>query len=496
MTETIKITKVDEVYMRISADRGILRELSEFFTFEVPGFRFTPAFKNTRWDGKIRVFNLQEQTLYVGLLEVVKDFARERDYDVDLDYAAFASSELSEKEAVEFVQSIIDEVQLDYFDKEPRAYQIQSFIDCVRHNRLLLQSPTSSGKSFMIYLLHRYYQATLGKIRTLIIVDGVGPVRQMAEDISSYGFPRENIHTLFGGQDIEVDLPVTVATWNTLTKLSKEFFDKFDVIIGDEAHHFQAKSFIEIMQKTTETKYKFGFTGTIDDSSKCNVMQLEGLFGPVRKFVTTSELQEQGHVADLRIKCIVLQYSDTTKKKLRKVEYQEEMDFLVSSPARNRFIKNLVLSLKGNTLLFFQYVEKHGKLLYDLIKAETDRPVFFMHGGVDGEIRNDVRAEFEKLDDAIGVVSYGTFSTAVSIKKIHNLVFASPSKSKIRNLQSIGRGLRLHDSKDYVTLIDIADNLISGSYKNYTIKHFAERVKIYDSENFKYKFYNVTLKEE
>jgi superfamily II DNA or RNA helicase len=502
LTDTIRLTKVDEVHMRVDADRGILQEISDHFTFEVPGYRFTPAYKNTRWDGKIRVFKLAERHLYIGLIEELWAFARARHYDIEMDYSEFAASEISASEAYDFVKSVLAGVPLEKFDREPRDYQLKSFIDCIRVGRLLLLSPTSSGKSFMIYLLHRYYAEKLdGKCRTLVIVDGTGPIAQMAKDFVSYGHEPSDIHRIQGGSDPDVDRPIVVATWQSLAKFDEDFFSRFDVVIGDEAHHFKAKSLISIMENTRTTRFKFGFTGTIDDSSQVNVMILTGLFGPIKRIVTTAELQAKGYISDLKIKCIILQYPDGTKRATRKFDYDQEMDFLVRNDARNRFIRNLVVSLEGNTLVFFQFVEKHGAELYRLIReeldrrGETDRKVFYMHGGVKGEIRDETRAEFEKEKNAIGVVSYGTFSTAVSIDNIHNLVFGSPTKSKIRNLQSIGRGLRKHSSKEFVTLIDIADNLTYGSDKNYTISHFSERVKTYDSEKFAYKIYNVNLED-
>lgn len=493
MPELVKITKKDEVYLHIAADRGILKEISEEFTFMVPGYKFTPVFKQGRWDGRIRLFSLQTQEIYHGLLHEVKEFCKERNYDVQMNYADFAETQITAEEAYKFIHTIIPEVKIPTFDKEIRPYQLKSFIDCVRNSRLLLLSPTSSGKSFMIYLLIKWY-----KLKTLVIVDGTGPVHQMADDFISYGYDEDKIHKIFGGQEKVSDKNIVISTWQSLAKMPKAFFDQFGVIIGDEAHHFQAKSFTELMHKTTETQYKFGFTGTIDDSSKCNVLVLSGLFGPVVKIVSTAELMEQKHIADLRIKCIVLQYEDRIKRSLKNAEYSVEMDFISRSKARNIFIKNLAINKANknqNTIIFFQYVEKHGKELYDIIRRETNRPVFFIHGGVKGEIRNDMRAEIEKTDGAIIVASYGTFQTAISINNIHNLVFGSPSKSKIRNLQSIGRGLRKHHSKEYVTLYDLADNFIIGSWKNHTIRHFAERIKIYDSEKFKYTFMNIKLED-
>jgi type I site-specific restriction endonuclease len=123
----------------------------------------------------------------------------------------------------------------------------------------------------------------------------------------------------------------------------------------------------------------------------------------------------------------------------------------------------------------------------------NDRSVYWVSGEVSGEQREEIRKVVEKESNAIIVASFGTFSTGVNIKNLHNIIFASPSKSRIRNLQSIGRGLRKSNTKTSSTLYDIADNLSWKTKKNYTLLHFMERVKIYNEEKFEYKIYKVNL---
>ena len=128
-----------------------------------------------------------------------------------------------------------------------------------------------------------------------------------------------------------------------------------------------------------------------------------------------------------------------------------------------------------------------------IYKKNTDRKIFFIHGGVDAEEREQVRSIVEKENDAIIVASYGTFSTGINIRNLHNVILASPSKSRIRVLQSIGRGLRTSDSKDAVTVYDIADDLKYKTHTNFTLQHLLERLEIYNSENFNYKIYNMEI---
>jgi superfamily II DNA or RNA helicase len=481
--DTVSIEKINEVYNKIHCDPAIAYELNEYFTFDVPGAKFMPAFQNKVWDGKIRLFNLLSCTLYGGLNSYVEEFCRSRNYVVDYTND-LSSDEFSLKEAKDFVEKLKPTMQ-------PRDYQMEAFVHAVRERRALLLSPTSSGKSFIIYLLMRYYSA-----RTLIIVPTTSLVSQLFSDFADYGFESDKfVHRIYAGQDKQTNKPITISTWQSIYKMDKKYFEQFDLVIGDEAHLFKAKSLMTIMDKLSKCKHRFGFTGTLD-GTQTHRLVLEGLFGAVKKVTTTAELIQQKHLADFNIKAIILSYSDELRKVYCKALYQDEMDFLVRHEARNKFIKNLVLSLKGNTLLLFQYVDKHGKVLYDLIKDETgDRKVYFISGKIDGEDRENIRKVVETEENSIIVASYGTFSTGVNIKNLHNVIFASPSKSRVRNLQSIGRGLRKSETKVASTLYDISDDLSWKSVKNHTILHFVERMKIYNEEKFEYKIYNVTLKD-
>lgn len=487
----MKIVKYNEVFLKVECDSDIAQELAEYFTFYVPGYKFMPAYRNKMWDGKIRLFNPMTRLIYAGIIKHIELFCQERKYNLEID-DAYSANEFSLHEAKEFIASLNLPV-------EPRDYQIDAFTYAVRNNRGLMVSPTASGKSLIIYLLTRYYN-----VKTLIVVPTTTLVHQLASDFKSYGFVTNNgrgnsegeegIHKIYSGQDKESSAQITITTWQSIYKQNKEWFKNYEVIVGDEAHLFKAKSLTSIMTKMETVKYRFGFTGTLD-GTETHKLVLEGLFGPVRNVITTSELIDQKHVSDLRIKAIVLKYNDDTRKLMKGAKYQDEMDFLVTNAARNRFIKNLTLSLEGNILLLFQYVEKHGKVLNDMLKSSGDpRPIFFIHGGVEGEERDAIRKVVEQEKSSIIIASYGTFSTGINIPSIRNVIFASPSKSRIRNLQSIGRGLRKSEGKDFATLYDIADDLTWKTTKNHTIQHFVERIKIYNEEKFEYKIYTVELK--
>ena len=313
----------------------------------------------------------------------------------------------------------------------------------------------------------------------------------MRSDFGEYG--SKDTQVIMAGQSKDIFAHTTISTWQSIYKMPRDWFDQFDCVIGDEAHLFKSKSLSTLMEKLINCQYRIGTTGTLD-GTQTHKLVLEGLFGPVKKVTTTKELMDEKHLAEFKIKCILLQYADELRKIHSYDAYQDEIDFLVNNEKRNKFIENLSLSLEGNTLLLFQFVEKHGKILYNNIRsADLDRKVFFVYGGVDSEIRDQIRGIVEKEERAIIIASYGTFSTGINIRNLHNIIFASPSKSRIRNLQSIGRGLRKGDKKSTATLFDIADDLKWKKKYNYTLKHFAVRLKTYDDEQFSYKIYKVKL---
>jgi superfamily II DNA or RNA helicase len=480
----------DEVNVKVECDRGTAQELSDYFTFEVPGAKFMPSYKNKMWDGKIRLFSTATYLIYKGLIAHMKVFAEDREYELVLDPELELTNDIAVNELEEFLSG----------KYTPRDYQLRAVAHALRNNRALILSPTASGKSFIIYCIIKYLLA-MGENKVLLIVPTTSLVSQMNADFNDYSSEEPQFyytHLIMEGQDKNnPDANIFISTWQSIYKQPKKWFDQFDVVIGDEAHQFKATSLTKIMTKLDNCKWRFGFTGTLD-GTQTNKLVLEGLFGPVMKVINTKELIDSGTLSDFRIKCLVLKYPTEVCKEMVKKSYQDEIQFIISNPHRNNFIKNLTVTREGNTLLLFQMVEKHGQVLYNMIRDSVDerRQVFFVHGGVDANDRENVRAITEKETDAIIIASYGTFSTGINIRNLHNIIFASPSKSRIRNLQSIGRGLRKGENKDIATLYDIADDLCHKSYHNHTLKHFAVRVKIYNEEEFDYKIYNIGLKNE
>ena len=483
----VVIGKANEVFLQINAEPHIQYELRDHFTFQVEGAKFMPQYRKRNWNGEIHLFDLRTKRIYIGLLDKIISFCKRHDYTYKFVDNEYYGTPFEVNEGISY-QGVSDYMK-SICRHSPRKYQIEGVYDALRHNRKLLISPTASGKSLMIYSLVRYYIDKHEKI--LLVVPTTSLVEQMYKDFQDYGWDSESYcHRIYGGKEKTNEFPVTITTWQSVYKLERKFFEDYSVVIGDEAHLFKSKSLVSIMTKLHHAKYRFGFTGTLD-GTQTHKWVLEGLFGPAYKVTRTDELMKEGHLSKLDIQCLVL------KHPAQKFEtYEDELQYIISHEQRNRFITNLTLDLKGNSLVLYSRVETHGAILYDLINISKrgNRKVFFVHGGVDTEERELIREITEQEKNAIIVASYGTFSTGINIKNLHNIIFASPSKSRIRNLQSIGRVLRKGTDKVKAILYDIADDCSYKSRKNYTLNHLIERIKIYNEENFNYEIITIQLK--
>jgi superfamily II DNA or RNA helicase len=464
-----------KVKLRFNSE-GIARELSEHFTFEAPNFQYHPSYKKRFWDGKIRLFDSRTSTIGAGLVKRIIAWANDNNYTVINHTDINVEDSFSLHEAKEFVDSL-------NLPLEPREYQLRAFALAIRNKRLTLISPTGSGKSLIIYLIARYLN-----LKTLIVVPSISLVAQLSKDFMDYGYEGE-VHGVMAGVKKVTDLDFTVSTWQSIVDQPGSFFDDYGLIMVDEAHGAKSKSLISIMDKSIHTEYRFGLTGTLDGSD-VNELTLNSLFGPTEKIITASELIDNKTLAEIQINVLVLKHH---KKHDASWEYNDEISYLVSNEARNKFIRNLALSLKGNTLILFALVENHGRHLHEMLRQKDPINCHFIAGEIKVKERETIRGLITSDSNIKLTASYGTFQQGIDAPYIDNIIFGSPSKSKIRVLQSIGRGLRRPDGKTSCILFDIADD-ISG--KNYTLSHMGERIKHYSSENFPYKIHSIELKEK
>lgn len=499
--DIIRIRKKNHAFIHIDCEPSVANELCDFFTFFVPGYKFMPAYKNKMWDGKIRLFDTRTKELYAGLYQYIEEFANAegRDYRIELEHDDYYG--LPKTDTV-IDMSFMKDLVLTAAGKpiEPRDYQLTAIEHGLTKKSAMLISPTASGKSLIIYSILRYVLEAQNK-RALIVVPTTSLVEQMYADFGDYskhddGFDVESsCHRIYAGRPkFAENERVIITTWQSIYKMPSSWFEQFGAVFGDEAHNFKAKSLTSILSKCKDAEYRFGTTGTLD-GTQTHKLVLEGLFGPAFYVTTTKKLMDEGSLSDLDISVLLLKYDEDLRRKFGKQTYQQEIDYIVSYQKRNQLITNLALDQDGNTLVLFQYVEKHGKPLYNMIaeKAHARRKIFYVSGETGVDTREEIRRITETQKNAIIVASLGTFSTGVNIRNLHNIIFASPSKSQIKILQSIGRGLRKSEDGRATKLYDLADDLHWKSRKNYTLNHAAERIKIYTKEKFKYKIYEIDI---
>lgn len=502
MADKVVLQKKNHSTLIVGCDHGIASELNDYFSFFVPGYKFMPLYKNKVWDGKVRLFNLQNREIHAGLVPHIREFASKRNYNVEMEDSYYGYPEsfntVDPKVIMDFIKSL--NLHTKGNPIEIRDYQFDAICEGIRRKRAILLSPTGSGKSLIIYVLLRWYMKNYPN-KVLVIVPTTGLVEQMRSDFEDYSSHDEDFnvkdecHIIYEGKPkINIMEKVFISTWQSIYKLPPTWFEQFGIIFGDECHGFKSKSLSSIMLKSRNAEYRFGTTGTLD-GTQTHQLVLEGLFGKLKKVTTTKKLQDEDTLAALDINMIVLDYPEELRKLNNKVKYQDEIDFIVKHQPRNKFIRNLALTQTGNTLVLFQFVEKHGKVLYDLItdKIESDRKIFFVSGDTETSDRDAIRRITETQKDAIIVASLGTFSTGINIRNLHNIIFTSPSKAQIRILQSIGRGLRKSDDGRETKLFDIVDDLQYKSNKNYALVHSEERIRIYKREQFNYKIYRINI---
>jgi len=479
--EIVKAEFRNQSEIKVNCSLAVLQELSDVFSYFIPSAKFHPKYKAKRWDGRIRLVNMRTKTMPYGLLNRLKNYCKFKDYQFESDFE-FESAEFTKEDALEFIEGL----KMPF---EVRDYQVDAFVHAVSKQRSVLVSPTASGKSAIIYLMMRLFYEMDRKV--LMIVPTVNLVTQMKQDFEDYAVNLEPlpVQEVYAGKSKEVQAPIMISTWQSLQNLDRNFFYNFDTVVVDETHLATGNTLQKILNSCIHADFRVGLTGTLT-GEKVHEMLLIGSIGEPKKIISTSELIENQMLSDLKIKCLILNH----KLSSLKMDYQEEIQYLISHEKRNNYIINLAKKLQGNTLILFNYVENHGLVLFNQIEKEvSDKNIFFMSGDTKAELRENIRQHVRNHhSDNIILASSGVFSTGVNIPALHNVIFASPTKSKVRVLQSIGRVLRRHDTKETATVYDIADQIYRK--KNcYVYSHFQERYKYYIEEDFDVKYFEVDL---
>lgn len=491
---TVEWFNCSVAYLR--ADRGILLELNEQFSFQVPNYRFMPAYKASRWDGWIRPILLDGECP-VGLIPSVIDYLKGSGREVRLtkEFRAF-------KEEFKFT---FDDISIPFV---PHDSQVEALRIALEKKRQVILSPTSSGKSLIVYGITRAME--LYERKTLVIVNSLMLINQMKSDIGDYSVNdkdwdvEEKVHLLADGSPKKTNKNIVIATWQTLQHIKDaEWFRQWKAVIVDECHGCKAAVLSEIMNKCINAFVRIGLSGSLDGSQVMET-SLIGHFGPIKRVISTRELMDAGKVSDLIVKSVVLKYPNSMREEMfyrdadnkkKRIVYKEEIAKIIKNERRNRFICQLANSAKGNTLVLTTLVKEHCIPLFEMMKElYPEKEVFFIGTSVPAQDRERIRKLVETKENVVIFASYSIFSTGISIKRLHNVILASPSKSVIRIIQTIGRVLRLHESKDRATVFDIVDDMRCGLKSlNYALSHFMERVKIYQKEKFEMKIMEINL---
>lgn len=471
----------------ISSNESTINHISDYFTFESPTAKFHPAYRKKHWDGKIRLLQ-KGKYLYSGLKERLVYFLKKHHYPF---------SDQTEKEhltlPLEEISTFIDSLPLPF---NPRDYQKNSVLRLLKTKRGLLVSPTSSGKSLILFLLIVSLLKFLKPKRIVLAVPTISLVEQMFKDFLEYSknseklqsFFQRNTALLYGDTKPHFNAAsrLIIGTFPSLALLGGEFFQNVDVVFGDECHLLSKQYGKLIFEGSTNATFKMGCTGTLQDT-QLDKWVLEGLFGKPFQLIKTHELIENEQATPVKVIPFILKYSPSFRKVISLLEYQQEYESLMTIPKRTDKIASFVSELSQNTLILFTRIEKHGDLLLKSLQQHSEqsgKEIIYITGNTSVEEREEARQKAEQQNNLILLCSYGVFAQGINIKNIHHIVFASPYKSKIKVLQSIGRGLRLHESKKICFIYDFVDDCRIKGHTNFVFSHFLQRLKLYEEERF------------
>jgi len=492
----LKLEKLNESYYEISGDPDILNRIFNFLKVRREGAEFDPLVKRG-FRSPFDFFCKKTKTSILvmsGHLPLLKSSEFQQHLNIPESPEAVEPPGLDD-----YITNL--ESKLGF---KPYDFQIKMFKDCIRKQKLICKAATGSGKSLTISMICDWFR--IHGLKGVLLVPNINLLTQFKSDIKSYhlGDLYDATETLGGGTTATFDRPLLISTWQSLSQ-HKEF--KFDYIICDELHRFASPETSAIIEAAKQTKIRLGFTGTLPDNPSAR-MTLLGLFGLPKTYIRASELIARGLGTPVQIKAIILD-SGSKKAELRKIRnFPAILKYIKEDSKRNSIIENLAVKLKvknENTLVLFSHTE-HGKTIFkDIMKIlypdievenkditgkksfefQTKYNVFFINGEDDSKTREQTRKILEDCSGAILVSNYQLLSTGVNIKKLHNMVLASPLKSYTTITQSIGRGMRLHPSKKVFTVYDFIDNLGVRKYSGVFYKQYLHRKQTsYDPEGY------------
>lgn len=498
--------------LRLSDDKKflIIEECTELeyeqmrlsLTKRIEGWRFHPLVKKRLWDGYISY--IKGNKIPSGLWKEVLDIGQEYNFEIKMQgIKKIFNEEIKEEEFTKWAT--------DFFAKhpkfQPRDYQIQAAFRILKYRRCLAELATSAGKTLISFMVIAYLLEVIKKKRILFIVPNVSLVIQATEDFDEYNLRDRiplKIQQIYSGAKIKKSSNIVVGTYQSLVKKPAEYFAEFDVVMVDETHKAKSLSIRTILDQCWHCDYRFGLSGTIPKKGTIDRLTLMACTGPLITNVSASFLQEQGHVSPCKVLIVEMDYASEEQKESfyflsrtaedRKNLFSLEQNFVISSEKRRKFIVDIIGKTNHNSLVLFYRIEQ-GEALYNALRQIPDKEVYYVDGGTDKDFREVYKKKMEKNDNVILVASYGTFSTGISVQKIHNIFLTESFKSEVIIRQSIGRGLRKHESKNILNIVDFVDDMRFTAegrvYKNYLYRHGETRREIYLEQKFPYSIKNV-----
>ena len=495
----VEIRYKDEANCRIVTDEMILYNLRESLKFHPANYFFSPKYKNHLWDGYIRL--IKNDTLPTGLIPKLCEIIKGFNFTFTIDSRYIQKYNIT-KDFVSNYSQFLNLTDDEGNKIQLRDHQLEGVYKAISNKRMTGLSATNSGKSALIYTYIRFLLDIVKVKKILLLVPNITLVEQMYNDFASYSLAnkwdvRENCQKIYSNikvKDRDYNKNIIISTWQSIYEWDEEFFSEFDSFICDEVHLAKGDSIQKIANKCINASYRLGVTGSLSDSYTDELV-IRGAFGSVYKLIDNKEMIEKGYSTPYKIKCILLKYNEKISQAMKYLSWNDEVDFLLESPERNKYIAKLVKNLNNNTLILFEKIKKHGVPLLQLLKsALPDRKIFYIDGSISNDQRLKIIDYMKDHNDIILLATYQTFSTGINLRNLHNLVFSSPFKSKIRLVQSLGRMLRKMKDKDSVTVYDLVDDLSYKSHKNNTLTQFTDnRMVYYDNEKADYKIYRVNI---
>ena len=374
-----------------------------------------------------------------------------------------------------------DKPLYDKFEFSLREYQEDVIKKSLKLGRGTCVLGTGAGKTFTTAaLIENYFQNCKDKdtFKCIMLVPDLGLVTQTYDEFLNCGTTFKL--TKWTGK-MKPDLTANVIVCNIGIVQSRfdenDWMKYVDLLIVDECHKVKSDNKISKIISKIKTPNKYGFTGTLpeDNLDKWSII---GKLGPVIYEKSSFELRLEDYLTQVTVKILNINYKEKPHFS-GQAGYRNELEYIYNSDKRNNIIKSLVSKLPANTLIMVNHIA-HGDAIMEYLEKIEGKKVYFIQGSVDVEEREKIKAIMERETNVVVVAISAIFATGVNIKNLHNIIFASGGKSFIRTVQSIGRGLRKHASKDKLIIFDICDQL------KYGISHSEKRKQIYDKEKIKY----------